>query len=74
MATRKYEGPAVDETVQYLGEAPYWQGDGETVAVVDDTETGEISTEAVPEPDGGAERPDVEGQSTWDDWTGGESA
>jgi len=66
MATREYSGPAIDGTVQHLSEAPHWQGDGETVAVVDDAETGEVTTEGVPEL--GAERPDVDGQSTWDDW------
>jgi hypothetical protein len=68
MSGRSYEGPALDGTVQYLGEAPYHQGDGETVDVVDDEPTGEETTTNVPDltPD----RPDIDGQSTWDDWGG----
>jgi len=67
MAGREYDGPAVDGTVQYLGEAPYWQGDGETVGVVDDTETGAVTTEGVPEPD---PRPETSGQTTLDEFVG----
>ncbi|QLH77472.1 hypothetical protein HZS55_09260 [Halosimplex rubrum] len=70
MSGRSYDGPAIDGSVQYISEAPYWQGDGETVDVVDDSELGEERTENVPMPDGGAERPDVDGQSTWADWEG----
>jgi len=65
-----YEGGPLDGTVQYIGEAPHWQGDGETVDVVDDEPTGEETAENVPVPDGGTERPDVDGQSTWGDWEG----
>jgi hypothetical protein len=64
MANREYEGAAVDGTVQYLGEAPYWQGDGETVDVVNDTETGEVTTEGVNlDP-----QPETSGQTTLDEW------
>lgn len=63
------DGIEIDASVQYLAEAPHWQGEGETVDVVDDEPTGEETTENVPTP--GAERPDVEGQSTLDDWGGG---
>jgi len=74
-SNRSYQGPALDGTVQTLDEAPYWQGDGETVDVVDDTPVGEESTEnvPVPEPTPGVTRPDAGGQTTWSDW-GGESA
>lgn len=68
MSSRKYSGAPVDGTVQYLGEAPHWQGDGETVDVTPD-DSGQITTEGVPDV-GGVERPDVEGQSTWADWGG----
>jgi len=66
-----YDGPSLDGTVQYLGEAPYWQSDdGETVDVVDDEETGEVRTESVPVPHGGAQRPDIdeERQTRLDEW------
>jgi hypothetical protein len=58
------DGVGIDGTVQHLSEAPHWQDDGETVDVVDDTETGEETTEGVD----AARRPDEPGQSTWDDW------
>lgn len=67
MSGRSYEGPALDGTVQYISEAPHWQGEGETVDVVDDRELGEETVEGVPVPDGG-ERPDREGQTTLDEW------
>ena len=68
MSGRSYEGPALDGTYQAITEAPYWQGDGETVDVVDNTPVGEATTEDVPVPDGGREHPDVDGQSTLADW------
>lgn len=68
MSGANYDGPALDGTVQYLSEAPHWQGDGETVDVFDDEPTGEETVEDVPVPDGGDRRPDVEGQTTLDDW------
>jgi hypothetical protein len=64
---RSYDGPALDGTFQPISEAPYWQGDGETVDATPADE-GEVRAENVPVPDGGAERPDVEGQTTLDDW------
>ncbi|QLD84638.1 hypothetical protein HWV23_02835 [Natronomonas halophila] len=69
MSPASYDGPALDGTVQHLSEAPYWQGDGETVDVVDDRVdgAGEERTENVPVPDGG-EKPDVDGQTTLEDW------
>lgn len=67
MASGSYKGEPLDGTYQPISEAPYWQGEGETVDVVDDTEVGEETVENVPVLDGG-ERPDVEGQTTWDDW------
>lgn len=65
---RSYEGPSIDGTVQYLSEAPHWQGDGETVDVVDETAAGEENVEDVPVPDGSDRRPDVKGQTTLEDW------
>jgi hypothetical protein len=69
MSGRSYEGPALDGTVQYLGDAPHWQGDGETVDVVDDEPVGTETTTNVPDLQA---RPDVDGQSTWADWGGDE--
>jgi hypothetical protein len=66
-----YEGPPLDGTVQHLSEAPHWQGDGETVGVVDDEPVGEETTEDVPVPAVPPEVPDVDGQSTWEDWEEG---
>ena len=70
MSKRPYEGSALDGTVQYISEAPHWQGDGETVDVVDDGTAGEETVEDVPVPDADDRRPDVEGQTTVDDWRG----
>jgi len=68
VASRSYDGFALDGSYQTIDEAPYWQGDGETVNVVDDRlEGGDERTENVPVPDGG-QRPDVDGQSTLSDW------
>jgi len=68
VSQRSYSGPALDATVQHLGDAPYWQADGETVDVIDDREDpGEDTTENVPVPDSG--RPEgAEGQTTLADW------
>ncbi|WP_459191845.1 hypothetical protein [Halosimplex sp. J119] len=66
--TRSYDGDPLDGTVQYITEAPAWQGDGETVDVVDDTELGEERTENVPIPDGGERSEDADGQTTLDEW------
>jgi hypothetical protein len=64
---RQYRGPAIDGTVQHLSEAPHWQGDGETVDVVDDTPIGEETIENVPVPDK-PDVPDQTGRTTFDDW------
>lgn len=66
MSRRDYRGSPLDGTVQHLSEAPYWQGEGETVDVVDDEPAGEERVEGVPTP--GDEGPDEPGQSTLDDW------
>jgi hypothetical protein len=69
VASRSYEGDALDGTVQYIGEAPHWQGDGETVDVVDDEPIGTETTEGVPVlDDPEVEPPDAEGQTTFEDW------
>jgi hypothetical protein len=67
VSERTYEGDSLDGTVQYLGEAPYWQRDGKTVDVVDDEETGEVRTEGVPNAE--VRGPDEPGQSTLADYT-----
>jgi hypothetical protein len=68
VSKRSYEGPSLDGSVQYLSEAPYWQGTGETVEVIDDAPAGEETVEDVPSPDDGVTRPDETGQTTLDDW------
>ena len=68
MSSRRYEGPALDTVVQYLSEAPYWQGEGETVDVVGDEEVGQETAGNVPMPDGG--EADLEGQTTLEDFGG----
>jgi len=68
MSGRSYDGPALDGTYQPISEAPYWQGEGETVDVVDDSDLGEERVENVPIPDGGEQPEDAEGQTTLDDW------
>jgi len=41
------DGVAIDATGQHIGEASYWQDDGETVDVVDDKPIGEVQTVAL---------------------------
>jgi len=67
-----YDGPALDGSMQPISEAPYWQGEGETVDVVDNTETGEARTENVP--DSEVSGPDEPGQATLDDFQRGWTA
>jgi len=66
MSERSYEGPPVDGTLPFIAA----DDDGETVDVVDDEETGEISAENVPQPPQTPDerRPDADGQTTLDDW------
>lgn len=68
MALRSYDGSALDVSYQYIGEVPYWQGEGETVYATDPEDPGEERTENVPVPEK-PERPDVDGQSTIEDWS-----
>lgn len=63
---RDYDGPSLDGTVQYIGEAPHWQGDGETVDVVDDDPVGDEQVENIPNLAESASS--TTGQSTFDDW------
>lgn len=65
---RSYDGPPLDVRPQYITERPH--DEGETVAVVDAEldATGEVHSENVPVPRRPAKRPDVVGQTTWDDW------
>jgi len=68
-ARQSYDGPALDGSVQYITEAPAWQGDGETVDVVGDRDNhGLETTEKVPVPSDEPERPDIDGQTALDDW------
>jgi len=67
MSGRSYSGPPLNGGYQSISEAPYWQGDGETVDVVDDEPVGEQTTEGVPEPDPQPD-PETSGQTTLDDW------
>ncbi|WP_232703504.1 hypothetical protein [Halobacterium wangiae] len=67
MTGHSYCGPALDGTVQYITESPFWGGDGETVDVVDDEPIGEDVTENVPSPDDDR-RPNREGQTTLEDY------
>jgi len=67
MSGRSYEGPSLDGSVQYLSEAPYWQGEGETVKVVDDAPAGEETGEGVQSPDDGVTQPEETGRTTLDD-------
>lgn len=51
MASRSYEGPALDGGYQHISEAPAYQDpDGETIDVVDDGELGEERVTNVPDP------------------------
>jgi hypothetical protein len=69
VSQRAWHGPALDGTYTHLSEV-YSDPDGETVAVVDDAEAGEVRTEGVPVPGGGAQRPDVDEdrQTRLDEW------
>jgi hypothetical protein len=64
-----YDGPPLDGAYQHISEV-YADPDGETVDVVDDAEAGEVRTEGVPVPGGGAQRPDVDEdrQTRLDEW------
>lgn len=73
MTGSSYEGPALDGTVQTLDEAPYWQDDVDAEADAVEYATpaecpGEATVENVPSP---GDRPDVDGQSTLEDFGGG---
>jgi len=67
MVSREYQGPAIDGGYQHISEAPAYQDpDGETVDATDPEPIGEETTEGDIELT--VEDPDVEGQSTLDDW------
>lgn len=69
-ARHSYDGPALDATGQHITESPVWGDDGETVGVTPE-DAGEVRTEGeIVLEDDRVERPDVDGQSTWADWTG----
>lgn len=68
MSRRAYEGPAIDGTYQHIAERAFGDPDGETVDATPTAGAGEETVEDVPIADGGRDQPDVDGQSTWDDW------
>ncbi|MFC7134361.1 MULTISPECIES: hypothetical protein [Salinibaculum] len=76
MVERTYEGQPLDGTYQHITERPVQSPDdqeddaddveaGETVYATDPEPDGEQTVENVPMP---GDRPDVEGQSTFEDW------
>jgi len=71
MGGRKYDGPAVDGTVQYITERPELDKQAEDIIYATDPEDGgEIATEGVPEgvPKGEVQGPDEPGQATLDEF------
>jgi len=46
----EWDGGAIDGRDQYLADAPYWNGDGETVDGTDPNAAGQVTTENVPDP------------------------
>lgn len=70
-----YEGDPLDGTYQHITERPAADkqdtsdddDDGETVYVTAAEPEGEQTVENVPIP-GDIERPDTEGQTSWEDW------
>lgn len=71
MTTRRYAGPALDHSWQYIGERPALEEETDGVVYATEPEPdGEETVEDVPVPEGFEEvdRPDVEGQSTFADW------
>lgn len=71
MTTRSYDGPALDATYQYITERPELEKEAEDVIYATEPEPqGKETAENVPVPDEpeGVDRPDVEGQTTLDDW------
>lgn len=68
---REARGGAIDATVQYINERPELDEQAEKVEYATDPEdVGEERTEGVPEisTDQEVERPDVDGQTSFDDW------
>jgi hypothetical protein len=78
MVERSYEGEPLDGTYQHITERPVQStaddsdddpeetvAPGETVYATDPEPEGEVTTENVPMP---GDRPDVDGQSTLEDW------
>lgn len=77
MVERSYEGPELDGTYQHIAERPVQSTDDDQEDDADDVEPGETVYATDPEPDGEqttenvpmpGDRPDVEGQSTFEDW------
>jgi hypothetical protein len=60
-----YDGPPLDGTYRHISKV-YADPDGETVAVVDDAEAGEVRTEGVPDIE--IRGPDEPGQATLADF------
>jgi len=62
----EWDGGAIDGRDQYLADAPYWNGDGETVDGTDPNATGEVTTENVPDPGDEPETDDTDESETDD--------
>lgn len=68
---REAHGGSLDGTVQYITDRPELEEQAEKVEYATDPEdVGEERTEGVPEipTDQEVERPDVDGQTSFDDW------
>lgn len=71
IGSRDYSGGALDGTYQYITERPELEKEVEDVVYATDPDPqGKETTENVPVPEESDEpdRPDVEGQSTLEDW------
>jgi len=80
MSGASYSGSPLDCTYQYITERPALQDDDDddvdeldheaedVVYATDPEPTGELRSENVPVPETPTETPDVDGQSTLDDW------
>lgn len=72
VASRDYDGPDLDGTVQHFSERPYGRANGETVQVVDSEGDGKEVTVGEPQlagPDQDDRPEDVTGQTTLTDYS-----
>lgn len=69
MSKRSYSGPAIDGTYQHISDRPELDEQAETVEYATDPEPeGEETVENLPDLSEEREIPDVDGQTSWDDW------